>query len=89
MGRLGSLDPVAGPVGFVTDGPTGLNGAMVASMGTTRSAMVVEDDDAIRLVLRTNLEDEGYRVVEAETAEQAERVCAGLADVVRAELSLA
>jgi DNA-binding response OmpR family regulator len=71
MGRLGSLDPVAGPVGFVTDGPTGLNGAMVASMGTTRSAMVVEDDDAIRLVLRTNLEDEGYRVVEAETAEQA------------------
>jgi DNA-binding response OmpR family regulator len=40
-------------------------------MGTTRSAMVVEDDDAIRLVLRTNLEDEGYRVIEAETAEQA------------------
>ena len=33
--------------------------------------MVVEDDDAIRLVLRTNLEDEGYRVVEAVTAEQA------------------
>jgi len=40
-------------------------------MGTSRSAMVVEDDDAIRLVLRTNLEDEGYRVVEAVTAEQA------------------
>ncbi len=33
--------------------------------------MVVEDDDAIRLVLRTNLEDEGYRVIEAVTAEQA------------------
>ena len=33
--------------------------------------MVVEDDDAIRLVLRTNLEDEGYRVVETVTAEQA------------------
>lgn len=37
----------------------------------TRSVMVVEDDDAIRLVLRTNLEDEGYRVVESVTAEQA------------------
>jgi DNA-binding response OmpR family regulator len=36
-----------------------------------RSVMVVEDDDAIRLVLRTNLEDEGYHVVEAGTAEQA------------------
>ena len=35
-----------------------------------RSVMVVEDDDAIRLVLRTNLEDEGYRVIEAVTAEQ-------------------
>ena len=36
-----------------------------------RSVLVVEDDDAIRLVLRTNLEDEGYRVVESVTAEQA------------------
>ena len=35
-----------------------------------RTVMVVEDDDAIRLVLRTNLEDEGYRVLEAVTAEQ-------------------
>lgn len=33
--------------------------------------MVVEDDDAIRLVLRTNLEDEGYDVLECVTAEQA------------------
>lgn len=32
--------------------------------------LVVEDDDAIRLVLRANLEDEGYRVIEAATAEQ-------------------
>jgi DNA-binding response OmpR family regulator len=44
---------------------------MVAAASSTRSVMVVEDDDAIRLVLRTNLEDEGYRVVEAVTAEQA------------------
>ncbi|MDI1289499.1 MAG: response regulator transcription factor [bacterium] len=36
-----------------------------------RSILVVEDDPAIRLVLRTNLEDEGYRVIEAETGEQA------------------
>jgi DNA-binding response OmpR family regulator len=36
-----------------------------------RTVMVVEDDDAIRLVLRTNLEDEGYRVIESVTAEQA------------------
>jgi DNA-binding response OmpR family regulator len=44
----------------------------MASTGSiTRSVMVVEDDDAIRLVLRTNLEDEGYRVVESVTAEQA------------------
>ena len=28
-----------------------------------RTVMVVEDDDAIRMVLRTNLEDEGYRVL--------------------------
>ncbi len=40
-------------------------------VGMQRSVMVVEDDTAIRLVLRTNLEDEGYQVVEAETAEQA------------------
>ncbi len=44
---------------------------MTASATVTRSVMVVEDDHAIRLVLRTNLEDEGYRVVEAVTAEQA------------------
>ena len=44
---------------------------MAAAGTTTRSVMIVEDDEAIRLVLRTNLEDEGYRVVESVTAEQA------------------
>ena len=34
-----------------------------------RTVMVVEDDDAIRMVLRTNLEEERYRVLEAATAE--------------------
>ncbi len=29
--------------------------------------MVVEDDGAISMVLRTNLEDEGYRVLEQVT----------------------
>jgi len=33
--------------------------------------MIVEDEPEIRLVLRTYLEDEGYRVTEAETGEQA------------------
>ncbi|MDO8308837.1 MAG: response regulator transcription factor [Actinomycetota bacterium] len=37
----------------------------------SRAVMMVEDDEAIRLVLRANLEDEGYRTVEAETAEEA------------------
>lgn len=50
---------------------TGLNGGMTAVGSMTRSVLVVEDDDAIRLVLRTNLEDEGYRVIESVTAEQA------------------
>lgn len=44
---------------------------MTHPTGSTRSVLVVEDDEAIRLVLRTNLDDEGYRVVEAATAEQA------------------
>ena len=33
--------------------------------------MVIEDDEGIRLVLRTALEDEGYEVLECETGEQA------------------
>ncbi len=37
----------------------------------TKTVMIVEDEPEIRLVLRTYLEDEGYRVTEAETGEQA------------------
>ena len=36
-----------------------------------KTALVVEDDPTIRLVLRTNLENDGLRVLEAETAESA------------------
>lgn len=44
---------------------SGLNGDVA------RTVLIVEDDDAIRLVLRTNLEDESYRVLEAASAEKA------------------
>ncbi|MBI1376285.1 MAG: response regulator [Frankiales bacterium] len=37
----------------------------------SRSVMLVEDDPAIRMVLRVALEDAGYEVLEAETGEQA------------------
>lgn len=37
----------------------------------TKSALVVEDDPTIRMVLRTNLENDGCRVMEAETGEAA------------------
>ncbi|MGA0980077.1 MAG: response regulator transcription factor, partial [Candidatus Nanopelagicales bacterium] len=36
-----------------------------------KTALVVEDDPTIRLVLKTNLENDGHRVLEAETAEAA------------------
>lgn len=53
------------------------------------SVLVVEDDPAIRLVLRTNLEDEGYRVIEAETGEEALlRMVDEKADVVLVDLRL-
>ena len=36
-----------------------------------KTALVVEADPTIRLVLRTNLENDGLRALEAETAEAA------------------
>ena len=45
--------------------------------GQAQSAVVVADDDAgIRLVCRVNLELDGYRVLEATTAEELRRVLA-------------
>ena len=42
--------------------------------GTT--VLVVEDDDALRMLCRVNLELEGYRVAEADTLEAARRAIA-------------
>lgn len=54
-----------------------------------RSVMIVEDDDAIRLVLRANLEEEGYHVVECATAEDAlVRILDEDVDVVLVDLRL-
>ncbi len=40
----------------------------------TAAILLLEHDAAIRMVCRVNLEIEGYRVVEAETIEEAERL---------------
>lgn len=54
-----------------------------------RSALVVEDDPAIRLVLRSNLESEGYHVHEAESGERAmETMSSEAVDVVLIDLRL-
>ena len=39
--------------------------------------LVVEDDPALRMLCRVNLELEGYRVLEAETIDRAEELVAG------------
>ncbi|MHB0928691.1 MAG: response regulator [Candidatus Nanopelagicales bacterium] len=49
----------------------GLNGGMGQELASRRVAMIVEDDAAISVVLRTMLEDEGYQVLCAASAEQA------------------
>jgi len=45
-------------------------GAACGSMGTMADLLLIEDDDRIRLSLRLALEDEGYEVTEAGTAEE-------------------
>jgi DNA-binding response OmpR family regulator len=40
----------------------------------TAAILLLEHDAAIRMVCRVNLESDGYRVVEAETVEEAERL---------------
>lgn len=55
----------------------------------TRTVLVIEDDEAIRLVLRTFLEEEGHRVVEASTGEEGlVRVQDEQPDVVLVDLRL-
>ncbi len=57
--------------------------------GVARSVMVIEDDEGIRLVLRTALEDEGYEVLECETGEQALTLAQDeAADVVLVDIRL-
>jgi DNA-binding NtrC family response regulator len=40
---------------------------------SSRTVLVVDDDDSLRMLCRVNLELEGYRVLEAGTVEQAQR----------------
>ena len=42
-----------------------------------RAVLVADDDAALRLLCRVNLELDGYRVLEAETAEEVTRVLDG------------
>lgn len=55
----------------------------------SRSVMLVEDDAAIRMVLRVALEDEGYEVLEADTGEKALLLALDeAADVILVDLRL-
>ncbi len=55
----------------------------------TTCVLLVEDDDAVRSMLRLLLEDEGYRVVEAADGERAiERFQADRPDLVVVDLKL-
>lgn len=57
--------------------------------GVTTRVLFIEDDDAIRIALRMNLEDDGYDVVEAEDGEVGlECFDAGAYDVVLIDLLL-
>lgn len=47
---------------------------MLAVTDGTAAVLLLDDDAAMRMVCRVNLEIDGYRVVEAETVEEAERL---------------
>jgi two-component system, OmpR family, response regulator MtrA len=56
---------------------------------TALGILIVEDDDGIRTALRLALEDEGYRVSEAESGERAlEQIATGPADLILVDLML-
>jgi DNA-binding response OmpR family regulator len=58
-------------------------------LDVAKTALVVEDDPTIRMVLRTNLENDGCRVMEAETAEAAlVQVQDEMPDIVLVDLRL-
>jgi two-component system, OmpR family, phosphate regulon response regulator PhoB len=48
-----------------------INVHMPVNEQTPATVLVVEDDDALRMLCRINLDLEGYRVLEAETIDQA------------------
>src|SRR6478672_5303788 len=51
--------------------------------GSTPTALVVDDDPALRMLMRVNLELDGFAVSEAETLDQAkESLAGGRPDVV-------
>ncbi len=67
--------------------PAALSG--VLNSHVSKTVMIVEDDAGIRLVLRTFLEEEGYRVLEATTGEEALALALDEpADVVLVDLRL-
>ncbi len=43
-------------------------------MGGSRTVLVVDDDDSMRMLCRVNLELEGYRVLEAPTVDSAQEL---------------
>src|SRR5438105_1164973 len=50
---------------------------MVSAASAQPSVLVVEDDENLRVVLRDNLEEEGYRVADAASAAAARAAIAG------------
>ncbi len=48
----------------------------MAAVGAGKTVLVVDDDDALRVLCRINLELDGYRVLEAPTIEDARQAIA-------------
>ena len=53
----------------------------------TETVLVVEDEDAVRLIVRRVLRDQGYAILEARDGNEALRVCAQKGDTIDLVLS--
>ena len=53
----------------------------------TETVLVVEDEDAVRLIVRRVLRDQGYEILEARDGNEALRVCAQKGDAIDLVLS--